>query len=87
MNGPIIRDKVLEEIQLIPEDKIEELYHMIHDFRLGLETSDEKVNRTMQFAGSWNDMPVETFSQFSEELAQRRRHAFARRRGRETSLD
>jgi hypothetical protein len=60
MNGPIIRDKVLEEIQLIPEDKIEELYHMIHDFRLGLQTSDEKVDRTMQVAGSWNDMPVET---------------------------
>ena len=34
MNGPVIHDKLFEEIQLIPKDKLEELYHVIHDFRL-----------------------------------------------------
>lgn len=82
-----MRDKVLEEIQLIPEDKIEELYHFIHDFRLGLQPLAGKGNRIMQFAGSWEDMHAEIFAQFTEEIAQRRRHAFAERRGSATSLD
>ena len=87
MNGSTMRNKVIEEIQLIPEDKIEELYHFIHDFRLGLQTSADEGNRIMQFAGSWEDMPAEIFTQFTEEIAQRRRHTFTGRRGSETSLD
>jgi hypothetical protein len=87
MNESTMRDRVLEEIQHIPEDKLTELYHVIHHFRLGLQVSAGRVKQIMQFAGSWGDMPEEMFAQVTEEIAQRRRHAFAGRRGRETCLD
>lgn len=30
-------DKIVRELQEIPEDKLVEIYDLIHDFRLGLE--------------------------------------------------
>jgi predicted DNA-binding antitoxin AbrB/MazE fold protein len=38
----------------------------------------------MQFAGAWDDMAEETFTDFLAELSQRRESTFSRRRGRET---
>lgn len=29
--------KIIQELQNIPEEKLAEIYHLIHDFRLGLD--------------------------------------------------
>ena len=63
-----IRTKVITEINLIPEDKLEELYNFIHYWRLNGESSPGLLEQTMQFAGCWNDMSDETFANFSEEI-------------------
>ena len=36
------RDKVLEEIHLIPENKLAEVYDFLHYFRLGAQGSRRK---------------------------------------------
>ena len=82
-----IRTKVITEINLISEDKLEELYNFIHYFRLGIEVSQPSFNKNMQFAGCWNDMSDETFANFSEEINIRRQQAFFERRSDETSFD
>ncbi|GCL43893.1 hypothetical protein PN480_04735 [Dolichospermum circinale CS-1225] len=82
-----IRTKVITEINLIPEDKLEELYNFIHYWRLNGESSPGSLEQTMQFAGCWNDMSDETFANFSEEINIRRQQAFFERRSDETSFD
>ena len=82
-----IRTKVITEINLIPEDKLEELYNFIHYWRLNGESSPGSLEQTMQFAGCWNDMSDETFANFSEEINIRRQQAFFEKRSDETSFD
>lgn len=79
MEVSIIRDKVVEEIRLIPEHKLPEIYDFIHYFRLGLQNSKENIDQIMKFAGCWKDMPEKVFNEFSEEIAERRKQAFSRR--------
>jgi hypothetical protein len=82
-----IRTKVITEINLIPEDKLEELYNIIHYFRLDGEISTTSIQQTMKFAGCWNDMSDEMFGNFSEEINIRRQQAFFDKRSDETSFD
>jgi len=82
-----IRTKVITEINLIPEDKLEELYDFIHYWRLNIESFPGSREKTMQFAGCWNDMSDEMFTNFSEEINIRRQQAFFERRSDETSFD
>ena len=84
MASLLIKNKVLQEIDLIPEDKLTDLYNFIHYFRLGLEKSQvTKPKPILAFAGCWQDMPDEVFNDFAAEIKQRRHQAFARRRGNE----
>lgn len=82
MSSLPIKHKVMQEIDLIPEDKLTDLYELIHYFRVGLEKSELK-KPTLAFAGCWQDMPDEMFNDFTAEIKQRRHQAFARRRGNE----
>ena len=84
MTSLLIKSKVLREINLIPEDKLADLYTFIHYFRLGLEKSQTTNSKPiLAFAGCWRDMPDETFTDFTADIAQRRRQAFTRRRDNE----
>ncbi len=79
--------EVMREIRLVPKDRLPELYNFIHFFRLGLETARDDTKEVMRFAGCWQDMADKEFSDFSEEIAQRRRQSFSGRAGRETLID
>lgn len=87
MSSSNFREKVLTEINLIPENKLAELYDFIHQYRLDLEVSNGNIQQIMQFAGSWKDMSDETFADFAQEIISRRQQAFLGRRLGETSID
>ncbi len=87
MDSLNLRIKVITEINLVPQDKLEELYNFIHYFRLGIEASKPSLNKNMQFAGCWNDMSDEVFANFNEEMITRRQQAFLGRKNDEASLD
>ncbi|NOY58377.1 MAG: hypothetical protein GXO75_05525 [Calditrichaeota bacterium] len=87
MKKSITRDKLLNEIAKIPEEKLAYLYNFIHDYRLGLEAKKPNAQKIMQLAGSWNDMSEEDFSEFMNEIKERRSKAFSSRRKRETRID
>ena len=81
---PIIKQRVLQEIELIPEDKLADLYNFLHYFRLGLEKAHPaKREQILAFAGCWQDMPEEIFAEFTAEIAERRSQAFVGRRNSE----
>lgn len=86
MDSLNLRSKVIAEINLIPEDKLSELYNFIHYFRLGAEVTKGSLEETMKFAGCWDDMSDETFNNFDEEVKTRRQQAFLRRND-EASFD
>ncbi len=78
---PVIKQRVLQEIELIPEDKLADLYHFLHYFRLGLEKAQSsKSKQILAFAGCWQDMSDELFAEFSTKIVERRSQAFMRRR-------
>lgn len=68
MDLPSIRTKLITEINLIPDDKLEELYNIIRNFRLDDEISKTLLEQTMEFAGCWNDMSDEMFADFNDEI-------------------
>jgi hypothetical protein len=88
MTSLMIKTKVLQEIDLIPEDKLVDVYNFIHYFRLGLEKSEAKDTQPiLAFAGCWQDMPDEAFNDFTTEISQRRQQAFKQRRINEDIAD
>ena len=44
---------VIDEIKLVPKNRLQEVYNFIHFFRLGLEKSQNDTEDIMQFAGCW----------------------------------
>ena len=82
MSQSLIRSRVIEEIKLIPDEKLEEIYNFIHYFRVGLEKVEENRENIMRFAGCWNNMEEEEFEDFIMEIAQRRKEAFSGRKNR-----
>lgn len=86
-----MRAKVIEEINLLPQERLLDLYTLIHYFRLGLEQADKpgqgRTAKIMALAGSWQAMPEPEFTQLLEEIGQRRQSAFQRRRTDAAGLD
>lgn len=88
MNSLQIKDKVLQEIDLLPDDKLSDVYNFIHFFRLGIEKSqDIGAQSILKFADSWQEMSDEVFEEFVVEIKERRNQAFTRRREHEGSAD
>ena len=67
-----------DEIREIPESRLQEIYDVIHFFRLGLEKVVPNKPDVMRFAGACDDM--QHFEGFEAELKQRRHAAFKSRR-------
>lgn len=79
------KQKVVEELEQIPQDKLPELYDLIHHYRLGLEQRGSHRSQILQLAGSWREMDDAEFATFLEEMTTRRSTAFASRRSDESS--
>jgi hypothetical protein len=74
---------VIEEIRLVPKNRLRDVYNFIHFFRLGLEKVQDESDDIMQFAGCWQDMTDDEFEDFSQKITDRRRQAFSGRAPRE----
>lgn len=80
MHGNLAKQKIIEELQFIPESKLTELYDFIHYFRLGL-AGEQKSSNFMNFAGAWEDMPEQEFQDLQDDIRDRRGSAFKNRSG------
>ena len=85
MKTSITRNKILKEVERVPEEKLPELLDLIHDYRVGLQPPEDKSG--IKYAGCWKDMPDDMYQDFINEITQRRSQAFSRRRDREADLD
>ena len=81
MSPNLLREKMEEEIEKVPEEQWQELLELIQSFRERnqVETPPDP-QRIMRFAGCWNDMSDDELTEFLDEIYQRRANSF---RGRE----
>lgn len=86
MKANTMREKVLEEIKSLPEEKLPEILKFIRSFRLGMQRANARPERVTSFAGSWRDMPDEMYDDFINDITKRRQAAFSGRRHRETDI-
>ncbi|WP_295437417.1 hypothetical protein [uncultured Thiodictyon sp.] len=58
----ISRQQLSEEIASIPDDKIAEVFNLVHRYRVDLESGPAGGSaQDNDFAGIWADMPDEAF--------------------------
>jgi len=74
-----IRDKVVKEIDKIPENGLKEIYNFIRAFRLRYGDKRNGSKRTLDFAGCWESMSDKEFDNLTQEIEKRRAGAFSRR--------
>jgi len=82
-----IREKVLEELRSLPDEKMDKIYDYIHHIRIEMQNSGTNVDKIMVFAGCWSDMSDDVFSEFFQEIRDRREQAFTGRRKNETCVN
>jgi hypothetical protein len=88
MTTASLKYQLQAEIDLIPEDKLADVYNFIHYFRLGAEkTQPSRKEKTLSFAGCWKDMDNQLFADLTNEIATRRTTAFSHRRNHESGVD
>jgi hypothetical protein len=82
-----IREKVIEELRMIPDEQMGNIYEYLHHIRTEPKNSMTNVDKIMGFAGCWSDMPENAFSEFIQEMRDRRARAFTGRRKNETDVN
>ena len=87
MNPAILRQKFIEQIQRLSDEKLNELYEIIHFFRIDAEHAEPySKDNVMRFAGCWDDMSDSEFNTWLNEISERRLTAFSGRVQRETLI-
>lgn len=72
-----LRDQLITEIQYIPDSHLQEIFSVVHFFRLGLTKLRLKEKSDIQqFAGAWTDMDDNIFTTWDTEWRERRRTRF-----------
>lgn len=84
MSKFVTRDTVLDEINQIPENKLPEVYEIVHHFRENLVKPQKNGKQILKFAGCWTDMPDDVYNNFLGEITSRRKQAFSKRKSDET---
>jgi len=79
MTLSVTKDTLINEISLLPEDKLGEMYNLIHKFRLGAEKAKQKESNVLSFSGAWKDMDDEIFNDYLSDISERRSKAFGSR--------
>jgi propanediol dehydratase small subunit len=88
MSVAMIKHQLINEINLIPDEKILEVYNFIHYFRLGTQKVETKTKKDLlSYSGSWKEMNAEVFDDYMLDIVKRRKKAFSGRRDNETSTD
>lgn len=72
MEHLISKNKIIEKNGLFSDDKITELDDLINEFIIDLNQSKNKINQIMHFAGCWKNMSDQDFTDFCEDIEQRR---------------
>ncbi len=81
------RLKLLEEVSLLPEASLKDMYYLVHGYRLGLHAEAKKdvdlqrsKEMTLSLAGAWQDWDDDEFHAFLDDIYHRRSQSSRRER-------
>lgn len=57
-------DTIVKELRDVPVDRLDELYSIIHSFRMNSKGSDKKSKEILSFAGAFADMSEKDYNDF-----------------------
>ena len=87
MKPAILRRKFIEQIQRLPDKKLQELSEIIRFFRINTDHAEpSSKDNVMRFAGCWDDISDSEFKVWLNEISERRSTAFSGRIQRETLI-
>ena len=72
MPEDFLKFRIMEEIDKIPEERLQEVLDLLRGFR------EDPRNSVLSFAGSWNNMEESDFKDFMKENDRRRHKTFHR---------
>lgn len=71
------KEKIIKEVEKIPEEKIDELYNVVHLFRVGVESkkkaAKDRRSEAVKYFGIWKGMSPEENAVLDEIQARRKR--------------
>ncbi len=77
-----VKEKIIREVEKIPEEKIAELYNVVHLFRVEVESkkkaAKDRHSAAENFFGIWKDMSSEENTVLDEIQARRKKTHRAR---------
>lgn len=72
-----VKEKIIKEVEKIPKDKIDELYNVVHLFRVGVESkkkaAKDRRSEAVKYFGIWKSMSPEENAVLDEIQARRKR--------------
>ena len=72
-----LKEKIIKEVEKIPEDKMAKLYEVIHSFRVGIKTERKEIKdsrqKALKFFGVWKNMSPEETAVLDEIQSRRKR--------------
>ncbi len=81
MTSTMMKDMIINEINLLPDEKLSEVYRFVHDFSLREEKNKAEENTDLlSFSGAWKDMDSKMFDDYLTDIRSRRNKAFSGRR-------
>lgn len=69
---------ILKELKNVPLDRLEDLYSIIHSLQTDIKKSNSINKKIIAFAGSFNDMSEDDYSEFTEHTKNTRISLFSR---------
>lgn len=77
-----IKEKIIQEVEKIPKDRVAELYDVIHFFRIGVESQKKVIKdrgqAVLKFFGIWRNITPEEAAVL-DEIKSRRQKTFRKR--------
>jgi len=86
MKTSTIREKVVAVVNQIPEERLPQILHLDISLSSRFAIFQKKTDKITNFAGCWKDMPEDLYHDFVNEISQRRKSAFSRRRNLDANI-
>ena len=69
---------ILEELKNVPVDKLQDLYSIIHSFRVNSKNSGDANKKILSFAGVFSDMSQDDYDDLTKDLEKTKTALFDR---------
>jgi hypothetical protein len=71
-------DAILKEIEKVPDDRLDDLFALIHSFQKQNETSENRSKQILSYSGAFKGMSKNEYEDFQRQIKETRNTLFIR---------